>query len=115
MEDTEEDAARLAEKARHLRVFSDAAGKMNRDVAQVGGAVLTVSAFTVQADARHGRRPSFEGAAAPPRARTLYESFCGHLERHGVVVRQGCFGELMQVRSVNDGPICLLLDSRRVF
>lgn len=72
-----------------------------------------VSAFTVQADARHGRRPSFEGAASPDRARILYELFCDSLVRCGLTVQRGTFGAMMDVQSVNAGPVCVLLDSRR--
>ena len=88
---------------------------MNLDVVQAGGDVLVVSAFTVQADARKGRRPSFETAAPQDRAVVLYELFCDALERTGVHVERGSFGDMMNVQSVNVGPICILLDSQREF
>jgi D-tyrosyl-tRNA(Tyr) deacylase len=87
---------------------------MNLDISQSGGKVLVVSAFTVQADARRGRRPSFESAATPDRARVLYELFCDALIRSGLTVERGSFGAMMDVQSVNAGPVCVLLDSRRL-
>lgn len=114
-DDTPADVDILVDKVRHLRIFEDEAGKLNLDVAQAGGAVMAISAFTVQADARRGRRPSFELAAAPEEARKLYESFCAELAATGLVVERGSFGNHMRVHGVNDGPICVLLDSRKVF
>lgn len=114
-DDGDSDLTYVADKVRHLRIFPDENERMNLDVAQAGGKVLVVSAFTVQADARHGRRPSFEGAAPPDRARVLYELFCDALVRSGLTVQRGLFGAMMDVRSVNTGPVCILLDSRRVF
>lgn len=114
-DDGEADVAYLADKVRHLRIFPDEAEKMNLDVGQAGGGVLVVSAFTVEGDARRGRRPSFEPAAPPDRAFVLYEMFCEVLARTGVSVQRGSFGSLMQVESVNDGPVCILLESRRAF
>ena len=114
-EDGETDVAYLADKVCHLRVFPDEAGRMNLDVTQAGGKVLVVSAFTLQADARRGRRPSFEGAADPDLANKLYERFCEEVSRTGLTVERGTFGALMDVHSVNAGPICILLDSQRVF
>jgi len=114
-DDTEQDGALLADKVRHLRIFEDETGKMNLDIGQAGGSILAVSAFTVQADARKGRRPTFDAAARGEVALGLYESFCDALASHGVVVARGVFGAYMQVRSVNDGPVCVLLDSGRVF
>ncbi len=114
-EDGDADIAYLADKVCHLRVFPDDAGRMNLDVGQAGGKVLVVSAFTLQADARHGRRPSFDAAAEPDHARMLYERFCEVLARTGLAVERGTFRALMDVHSVNAGPIGILLDSRRVF
>ncbi len=105
----------LVDKVRHLRVFEDADGKMNLDVGQAGGQVLVVSAFTVQADARRGRRPSFDAAAPPDRARPLVEAFCERLAAAGINVAQGVFRTTMDVESHNDGPVCILLDSTRAF
>lgn len=114
-DDSEADTVYLADKIRHLRIFRDEADRMNLDVVQASGDVLVVSAFTVQADARKGRRPSFETAAPQDRAVVLYELFCDALERTGVRVERGSFGDMMNVQSVNAGPICILLDSQRAF
>jgi D-tyrosyl-tRNA(Tyr) deacylase len=114
-DDAESDAAYIAEKVRHVRIFPDGAGRMNLDVAQVCGKVLVVSAFTLHGDARRGRRPSFEAAADPDRAIILYEMVCDALAGGGVHVERGRFGALMDVRSTNAGPICILLESRRKF
>jgi D-tyrosyl-tRNA(Tyr) deacylase len=114
-EDTPEDVAYLADKVRHLRVFPDEADRMNLDVSQAGGKVLVVSAFTVQADARRGRRPAFEAAASREQAVSLYEQFCDALSGTGVHVERGSFGDYMEVKSANAGPVCILLDSQRVF
>jgi D-tyrosyl-tRNA(Tyr) deacylase len=114
-DDGESDVQYLADKVRHLRVFPDDARLMNLDVAQVDGRVLVVSAFTVHCDARKGRRPSFDTAAGPDLANQLYESFCTALAATGIAVERGVFREYMAVASVNDGPICVLLDSKRVF
>lgn len=105
----------LVEKVRYLRIFEDDASKMNLDVLQAGGQVLAVSAFTVQADARKGRRPSFDAAARGDDALKLYEMFCEKLVDAGVSVSRGVFAAHMKVRSVNDGPVCVLLDSKRAF
>jgi D-tyrosyl-tRNA(Tyr) deacylase len=113
-DDGDADLMYVVDKVRHLRIFSDESDRMNLDVSQSGGKVLVVSAFTVQADARHGRRPSFESAATPDRARVLYELFCDALIRSGLTVERGSFGAMMDVQSVNAGPVCVLLDSRRL-
>lgn len=105
----------IADKIAHLRVFSDADGKMNLDVGQAGGAVLIVSAFTTQADARKGRRPSFDSAAPGPVAEPLIEQLVARVRNAGLRVETGKFAAEMLVESVNDGPICVLVDSRRVF
>jgi len=99
----------------HLRVFHDDHGKLNLDVGQVGGAALVVSAFTTQADARKGRRPSFENAARGDFADGLYSRVCDALTVSGVTVARGVFGAMMNVSAINDGPICVLLDSARAF
>lgn len=113
--DNDTDVTYLVDKVRHLRIFTDAEDKMNLDVGQINGQVLVISAFTVQADARKGRRPSFDLAARPEQANELYEKFCDQLESTGLVIKRGSFGSYMNVKSSNDGPICILLDSRRVF
>ena len=114
-DDTDRDVDYMADKVRHLRIFPDDKGRMNRDVADAGGGALVISAFTTIADARRGRRPSFEKAAAPEIAKPLYERFCRKLLDKGLDLAQGQFGAMMQVRSNNDGPICILLDSGRMF
>jgi D-tyrosyl-tRNA(Tyr) deacylase len=114
-DDGEADVVYIADKVRHVRIFPDEADRMNLDVVKAGGDVLVVSAFTVQGDARRGRRPSFEGAASQDRAIILYEVFCDALARLGVGVERGRFGAMMNVRSVNAGPVCVLLESRREF
>lgn len=113
--DLETDVHYLADKVRHLRIFPDEHEKLNLDVTQAGGSVLVVSAFTVQADARKGRRPSFDAAAPAAQATLLYGSFCDALSTLGVEVARGSFGDYMDVHSINAGPVCILLDSQRVF
>ena len=114
-DDGDADASYIADKVRHLRIFPDEADKMNLDVLQAGGKVLVVSAFTVQADARRGRRPAFESAAPQDRAIVIYELLCDALRRLGVPVERGSFGDYMDVKSTNAGPVCILLESRRAF
>ena len=109
------DAQYIAGKIRDLRVFSDAAGHLNRSVQDVGGAVLVVSQFTLAGDCRKGRRPSFDDAASSQVAKPLYENVVHELQASGVTVATGEFQALMQVSLVNDGPVTLLLDSRRRF
>jgi len=113
--DTPEDVDFLAEKVRYLRIFNDDAGQLNRDVVDAGGAVLVVSAFTLLGDARKGRRPSYSTAAPPEQAKTLYEHFCDRLAATGLTVHRGLFRAYMHVYAVNDGPVCILLDSARRF
>lgn len=110
--DGEEDADFLAGKLAHLRVFSDEAGRMNLSLLDVDGAVLLVSQFTLAADTRKGRRPSFVKALAPELAEPLIERLAGGLRDQGILVEEGRFGADMQVELVNDGPVTLLLDSR---
>jgi D-aminoacyl-tRNA deacylase len=109
------DAEYLATKIRYLRIFPDAAGKMNLDVTQAGGEVIVVSNFTLVADARQGRRPDFTGAAEPEAATILYERMCALLREAGLNVQTGKFGAMMSVEAVNDGPVNILLDSKRLF
>ena len=111
--DGEEEAKRLAEKICRTRVFSDAAGKMNLALEDVGGALLVVSQFTLYADLS-SRRPGFSKAAKPDVAIPMYEAFMTHLREHGVSVAHGEFGADMQVASVNDGPVTLLFDTDEV-
>ena len=105
------EAERLAEKIATLRVFADDEGKMNLALADVGGEVLVVSQFTLYADVRKGRRPSWTDAAAPEPAAALVEALAAGLERRGVAVGRGVFGADMQVELVNDGPVTLMLDT----
>ena len=114
-EDREEDARLLAAKVAALRIFEDEAGKMNRAAGEAGGGVLVVSQFTLLGDARKGNRPSFVEAAAPDRANALYERFCAHLREKGLPVGTGVFRATMEVELVNDGPVTILLDSRKLF
>src|SRR5262245_28921086 len=106
--DTAEGARWLADKVVGLRVFADAAGKMNLDVAEAGGGVLVVSQFTLYGDCRKGRRPSFVGAAGPEVAVPLYEAFVAAVRAHGLPTAAGRFGAMMQVELVNDGPVTLI-------
>lgn len=113
--DTQADAAYLAEKTVNLRVFEDAEGKMNRSLLDENGQALVVSQFTLYGDCRKGRRPSFSQAAAPELGEKLYKDYCAQIKGYGIAVQQGRFGASMQVSLVNDGPVTLLLDSRRSF
>jgi D-tyrosyl-tRNA(Tyr) deacylase len=114
-EDTEADATYLAEKIAGLRVFEDEDGKMNRSVQDVGGSVLAVSQFTLYGDVRRGKRPSFDAAAPPEHARRLYEFFVERIQAAGLRCETGRFQEMMQVKLVNDGPVTILLDSKKEF
>jgi D-tyrosyl-tRNA(Tyr) deacylase len=112
-DDTMQDVQYLAAKIVTLRIFADAQGKMNRDVREQQGAVLVVSQFTLYADCRKGRRPSFSQAAAAPLAQQLYAAFLAEITRLGVPVAQGVFGAHMVVSLVNDGPVTMMLHSPR--
>lgn len=113
--DTSEDALYLAEKTAGLRIFEDDQGKMNRSVEEVGGGILVVSQFTLLGDCRKGRRPGFTDAAPPELADRLYEDYVTTLRAHGITVATGVFRADMQVHLVNDGPVTMLLDSRKQF
>ncbi len=113
--DTNADADYLADKIAGLRIFEDLNGKMNLALAEVGGAVLAVSQFTLYGDVRRGKRPSFDDAAPPEKARQLYEYFVERLRTHGFRCETGRFQEMMKVELVNEGPVTILLDSSRAF
>lgn len=114
-QDTETDADYLAEKIVGLRIFEDENGKMNISLADCGGAVLAVSQFTLFGDVRKGKRPSFDAAARPERARELYEYFVGKIKTAGLRCETGRFQEMMKVELVNEGPVTILLDSQKLF
>jgi D-aminoacyl-tRNA deacylase len=115
LDDTDADAVYLAGKIAGLRVFNDDAGDMNRSLADVSGAVLAVSQFTLYGDARKGRRPSFIDAAPAATAQPQFDRFVELLRREGVTVETGVFGAQMRVQLVNEGPVTILLDSRKTF
>jgi D-tyrosyl-tRNA(Tyr) deacylase len=114
-DDSDADAVYLAEKIAGLRVFEDGEGKMNRSVKDVGGSVLAVSQFTLYGDVRRGKRPSFDDAAPPEKARQLYELFVEQIRAAGLRCETGRFQEMMQVELVNEGPVTILLDSGKAF
>ena len=114
-EDSESDAVYLAQKVAGLRIFEDNAGKMNRSVTDIDGAVLAVSQFTLFGDVRKGKRPSFDEAARPDRARELYELFVSNIRSLGLRCETGRFQEMMEVELVNSGPVTILLDSKKLF
>ncbi|MFI5175568.1 MAG: D-aminoacyl-tRNA deacylase [Terriglobia bacterium] len=113
--DNKEDVRQLAQKVIELRIFEDENGKMNRSLEEVNGAMLVVSQFTLAGDCRKGRRPSFDDAADPATARSLYEQFVEHARSRNVPTQTGSFQAMMQVHLINDGPVTLLLDSRKSF
>lgn len=114
-DDTADDARQLADKIVGLRVFDDSEGKMNLALAEVGGAMLVVSQFTLLGDCRKGRRPSFVAAAGPKLAESLYQAFVSAVAERGIAVATGKFRQHMLVSLTNDGPVTLLIDSRREF
>ncbi len=113
--DTPADADYLAQKIAGLRIFEDQHGKMNLAAAEVGGAVLAVSQFTLYGDVRHGKRPSFDAAAPPQQARGVFEHFVERIRAAGLRCETGRFQEMMQLELVNDGPVTILLDSQKIF
>ena len=113
--DTRHEADYLADKTIGLRIFEDAGGKMNLSVAEVGGALLVVSQFTLYGDARRGKRPSFDAAAPPEQARELYEYFVEKVRAAGLRCETGRFQETMHVELINEGPVTILLDSGKGF
>ena len=114
-DDTEAELDYIANKVINLRIFEDSDGKMNRSLLETGGAALVVSQFTLYGDCRKGRRPSFIDAARPEQAKALYEQFIDVLAAQNIPTRGGTFQAMMDVRLVNDGPVTILLDSRKQF
>ncbi|MBA2173488.1 D-tyrosyl-tRNA(Tyr) deacylase [Halobacillus locisalis] len=111
-EDTEEDARYLAKKIPYLRIFEDDDKKMNLSLVDIGGKLLSISQFTLYGDTRKGRRPNFMGAAKPPQAEKLYETFNQMVKNEGVHVETGEFGAMMDVKLTNSGPVTLILESK---
>jgi D-tyrosyl-tRNA(Tyr) deacylase len=111
-DDTDEDAAFMADRIVGMRIFADSDGKMNLALGAAGGAMLIVSQFTLMADTSHGRRPSFTAAAAPDDARRLYRRFIDAVGRMGIHTEEGEFGATMEVALVNDGPVTIMIDSK---
>ncbi len=109
--DSSEDVRWMAEKICGIRIFPDANGRMNLDIANAGGQILVVSQFTLYGDCRKGRRPSYTDSAKPPDAETLYMELFNEIRRRGVDVQHGVFGALMQIDLTNDGPVTLIVDS----
>lgn len=111
--DTTEDIAYCAKKVAELRLWEDAEGKMNHSIIEAGGDILSVSQFTLYAETKKGRRPSFTGAARPEQAQPLWEEFNEALRAYGLRVETGIFGAMMDVALVNDGPVTIILDSAK--
>ena len=111
--DTKEDATYVAEKVANLRLFEDEEGKMNRSIFETGGAILSVSQFTLYGDTRKGRRPNFTDAAKPDIAKPLWDFFNEELRRLGLKVETGIFGAMMEVSLINDGPVTLIVESKQ--
>lgn len=110
--DTEEDVAYVAKKIADLRIWEDEEGKMNRSILEVGGEILSVSQFTLYADTRKGKRPSFVEAARPEPAEKLWLAFNEQLKTHGLHVETGIFGAMMDVALINDGPVTIIVESK---
>lgn len=110
--DTEEDIAYVAKKIADLRIWEDEEGKMNRSILEVGGAILSISQFTLYADTRKGKRPSFVEAARPEQAEPLWHAFNEQLETYGLHVETGVFGAMMDVSLINDGPVTITVESK---
>jgi D-tyrosyl-tRNA(Tyr) deacylase len=115
VDDDERDAEQITEKIANLRIFRDDAGLMNRSVAEAGGTILLISQFTLHGDARKGRRPSFVAAAREEQAKPLYERVGVLLKREGLHLEYGEFGATMDVELVNEGPVTILLDTKKAF
>ncbi|TDW14709.1 D-tyrosyl-tRNA(Tyr) deacylase [Breznakia blatticola] len=114
-DDTKEISEKLAKKIAQLRIFEDEDGKMNLDIQQVGGSILSISQFTLYADTKKGNRPGFSRAARPEQANPLYKMFNEQLRSHGLYVKTGVFGADMKVELCNDGPVTIMLDSEEMY
>lgn len=114
-DDTQQDMDYIVDKIIHLRIFPDEQDKMNLDVRQIDGAILLISQFTLYGDCRKGRRPDFSSAGRPDAAQALYEQTIAALQKKGIRVQTGVFAAMMEIACVNDGPVTLLLDSRKSF
>lgn len=114
-DDQDTDSDYLAGKIAGLRIFEDAAGLMNLSVQDCGGSILAISQFTLYGDSRKGRRPGFSAAAPPEEAERLYDYFCATLREKGITVATGCFQATMRIMVDNDGPVTILMDSRKLF
>ena len=114
-DDTEQDMRWIGDKLAGLRIFADDAGKMNLDVAQVGGGLLVVSQFTLHGDVRRGKRPGFSASMPPEQAAPMIAKLCTSLRDRGLPVAEGIFGADMLVQIANDGPVTILLDSKKTF
>lgn len=113
--DIEADAQYISNKIVGLRIFNDSDDKMNLSIGDVSGEIIAISQFTLSGDARHGRRPSFIKAEEPSKAIILYEQVCKNIESNNIPVKKGIFGADMKVALVNDGPVTILLDSKKIF
>ncbi|MPN56674.1 D-aminoacyl-tRNA deacylase [bioreactor metagenome] len=113
--DNEKDLEYMCDKVPNLRIFEDENGKMNKSLLDVNGSILVISQFTLLGDARKGRRPSFTEAAGPDKAIPMYEKFISNMKEKNIFTQEGKFGADMQVELINDGPVTILLDSKRVF
>jgi D-tyrosyl-tRNA(Tyr) deacylase len=114
-DDLESDAGYLADKIAGLRIFPDVEGKMNLSVAEIGGSILAISQFTILGDVRRGKRPSFDAAARPERARALYDCFVARIRALDLHCETGRFQEMMEVELLNSGPVTILVDSKKSF
>jgi len=114
-DDSDDDAEYLADKIAHLRIFMDSNDKMNLSILDLGYEALVISQFTLHADVRKGRRPSYSKAAGSEKALMLFDLFCTKLLENGVHIQTGKFQEIMRIHSINDGPVTILLDSKKAF